>query len=190
MRHTLPAFALATIFTIFASCISGDDAQLDRSQNAGTAPDSSDLALAAPAGKLPDSVRPTAYLLDLILDPRREEFAGEVAIDIVLDEPTNLLWLHGKNLDVSEVSVSTESGDVFAGNYGQVLESGVSAIWFNEELPAGNITLDLHYSASFDRNLAGLFKVEEQGDAYVLAKSESKGVSGSWWDPTPFPGRR
>ena len=31
----------------------------------------------------------------------------------------------------------------------------------------------LQYGGEFDRNLAGLFKVEEQGEAYALAKSES-----------------
>jgi aminopeptidase N len=36
---------------------------------------------------------------------------------------------------------------------------------------ASRSTID--YTAAFDANLAGLFRVEEKGEAYALAKSES-----------------
>jgi aminopeptidase N len=49
----------------------------------------------------------------------------------------------------------------------------VARVDFSEDLPPGSFTLRLDYGAAFNRNLAGLFKVEEQGEAYVLAKSES-----------------
>jgi alanyl aminopeptidase len=173
MRHTFTAILFATLLMMLAGCDSGDKMNVRSGDLADTETDGEDLLSAAPAGKLPGAARPVAYRLHLILDPRRDEFSGEVAIDIVLEAPTNRIWLHGKGLDVSEAIVSAESGVVLSGDYEQVLASGVSAISFDEELPAGNVTLNLHYSARFDRNLAGLFKVEEQGDAYALAKSES-----------------
>ena len=173
MRNTLTAIGLATVFAVLGGCGPGDDPQDRHGETAGAAPGSENLPPAAPAGKLPSGAHPTAYRLDLILDPRRDEFSGEVAIDVILEAPTNRIWLHGKDLNVSNVNITTESGAVLPGNYEQALESGVSAVWFGQEVPAGNVTLNLRYSARFDRNLAGLFKVEEQGDAYVLAKSES-----------------
>ena len=170
MRHCLAFSAFLTVFTILAACGPGGGANAP----AGVADRSTaDLADAAPAGKLPPGVRPTAYRLDLALDPRQDEFSGDVDIDVVLDAPADRIWLHGKNLAVSEVSAATASGLELPGNYRQVLASGVSVVLFDEALPAGEVTLKLRYSAKFDRNLAGLFKVEEQGDAYALAKSES-----------------
>jgi alanyl aminopeptidase len=173
MRNTVAAIGLTTIISMLAGCQSGDESHDRSGANDDTVADCEDLSTAAPAGKLPAGARPTAYRLYLKLDPRRDEFSGEVAIDVVLDASTDRIWLHGKDLDITDVSVTTESGAKLSASYRQVLASGVAAICLDEELPAGNVTLDLSYSAKFDRNLAGLFKVEEQGDAYVLAKSES-----------------
>ncbi|MCH9692816.1 MAG: ERAP1-like C-terminal domain-containing protein [Gammaproteobacteria bacterium] len=126
----------------------------------------------APTGKLAEGVRPTAYQLALTLDPREDNFFGTVAITIELDQSANHIWLHGNNLDVASVTARTAGGEI-TGHYSQVLDSGVARVDFNEVLPAGTLVLEMEYSGLFDRNLAGLFKVEEQGKAYVLAKSES-----------------
>jgi len=159
MHQKRIAIALTAVLILFVGC--------------DTAKEPYDTERMAPTGKLPAGVRPLSYHLDLILDPRGDEFSGEVAIDIEVDEPTNRIWLHGKGLVVSDATATTESGNVITGQYEEVLESGVSAISFEKELPAGAITLELQYRGEFDLNLAGLFKVEEQGEAYALAKSES-----------------
>ncbi|MCW8127371.1 M1 family metallopeptidase [Microbulbifer halophilus] len=148
--------------------------QTDEPQQAKEQPAPSDeYAAEAPAGRLPEGVRPTAYRLDLLLDPRRDDFSGSVAIDIQLDEATDHIWLHGKDLEIGEATATLADGKTVAAEYREVLDSGVSRVDFAEPLPAGEFTLRFDYSAAFDRNLAGLFKVEEQGDAYALAKSES-----------------
>jgi alanyl aminopeptidase len=153
------AIVLTTLLVLFAGC--------------DTAKEPIDIKGIAPTGQLPAGVRPLSYRLDLILDPRGDSFSGEVAIEVEVDEPTHRIWLHGKGLVVSEATATTKAGNVVAGHYEEVLESGVSAISFKEQLPTGVVTLELAYGGEFDRNLAGLFKVEEQGDAYALAKSES-----------------
>jgi len=129
----------------------------------------------APAGKLPDGVRPTAYRLDLTLDPREDRFHGQVEIDIEIDEATDHIWMHGNNIDVAEIKavVPSEGDKVVPAHYRQMLDSGVVRVDFAGGIPAGKITLRINYSAPFDKNLAGLFKVEEKGEAYALAKSES-----------------
>ncbi|MBB5213059.1 M1 family metallopeptidase [Microbulbifer hydrolyticus] len=128
-----------------------------------------------PAGKLPDGVRPTAYRLDLTLDPREDTFHGQVEIDIEVDNATDHIWMHGNNIDVAEIKgiVPSEGNKEVPAHYRQMLDSGVVRVDFAGGIPAGKITLRIQYSAPFDKNLAGLFKVEEKGDAYALAKSES-----------------
>lgn len=159
MHQIRIAIALTAALIMFAGC--------------DIAKEPYDAESMAPTGKLPAGVRPLSYRLDLLLDPRRDDFSGAVVIDVELDEPTNRIWLHGKGLVVSDATATTEAGNVITGHYEEVLESGVSAISFEKELAAGSITLELQYRGEFDLNLAGLFKVEEQGEAYVLAKSES-----------------
>ncbi|MCJ7591996.1 MAG: ERAP1-like C-terminal domain-containing protein [Woeseiaceae bacterium] len=127
----------------------------------------------APAGKLPGGVRPQAYRLNLLLDPRRDDFSGRVEIDVQLESPTKRIWLHGEDLRVAKVRAILPAGQEVAADYEEFEDSGVASLSFADEVPAGFVTLSLQYSAAFNRNLAGLFKVEEQGDAYVLAKTES-----------------
>lgn len=127
----------------------------------------------APDGKLPDNVRPHAYRLDLVLDPRRDDFSGTVEIDIQLDTASRHIWMHGQDLDVTAISAQMKNGREIAAEYEEKAPFGVALVRFADELPAGVFTLRLEYNAAFNRNLAGLFKVEEQGEAYVLAKSES-----------------
>ncbi|WP_299597459.1 M1 family metallopeptidase [uncultured Microbulbifer sp.] len=128
-----------------------------------------------PAGKLPDGVRPSAYRLDLTLDPREDTFHGQVEIDIEIDKATDHIWMHGNNIDVANIKaiVPAEGDKIVPAHYRQMLDSGVVRVDFAGGVPAGKITLRIQYSAPFDKNLAGLFKVEEKGDAYALAKSES-----------------
>jgi len=146
----------------------------ENTQTSPNADQPADEEADAPHGKLPDGVRPTAYRLDLNLDPREERFGGQVEIDIELDKASDHIWMHGNNIDVSNIEALVPGQDSpVAANYRQVLDSGVVRVDFAGGVPAGKITLRIQYNAPFDKNLAGLFKVEEKGDAYALAKSES-----------------
>jgi aminopeptidase N len=127
----------------------------------------------SPAGRLPNDVRPLAYRLDLLLDPREDNFSGEIEIDVQLDHPATGIWLHGENLEVTGISTITADNLELAAEYTESQNMGVARVNFASELPAGLFTLRIQYGADYNRNLAGLFKVEEQGEVYVLAKSES-----------------
>ncbi|MHA7815656.1 MAG: M1 family metallopeptidase [Pseudohaliea sp.] len=141
---------------------------------AGPATAADDALLAeAPRGRLPAGVTPRAYRLDLTVDPRQSGFGGNVAIDVELAAPADRIWLHGQDLVVNELTAVTAAGNTVRGSYREMAEPGVSVALFEETLPAGKATLRIAYAGAFDRNLAGLFKVEEQGRPYVLAKSES-----------------
>lgn len=169
MNKSLIRGLLATLLLMLAAC-----GQAEKTAPQKTAPKMQQTGYSdAPAGKLPHGARPTAYRLDLLLDPRRDDFSGSVEIDIELAEPTDQLWLHGKKLRVGEIAAILAGGRQLPAEYEEVLDSGVARVGFKEQLPAGEFTLRIDYSADYDRNLAGLFKVEEQGHAYALAKSES-----------------
>ncbi|HEY0114635.1 MAG TPA: hypothetical protein VGB54_02835, partial [Allosphingosinicella sp.] len=49
-----------------------------------------------PIGQLPDTARPTAYRLDLTIDPSQERFSGTAEIDVELRERTQSIFLHGR----------------------------------------------------------------------------------------------
>ncbi|MEP4484225.1 MAG: M1 family aminopeptidase [Halioglobus sp.] len=126
-----------------------------------------------PQGKLPSIAHPIAYRLSLTLDPREHGFSGTVEIDIELAQNTDVIWLHGKDLRVAEAVLLLADGTEVPARYEQLLDTGVAAVSFPQMVAAGEVMLRISYSADYDLNLAGLFKVEEQGESYALAKSES-----------------
>ncbi len=127
----------------------------------------------APFGRLPKGVRPLAYDVAMTIDPRELRFSGTVTITLAMDKAGEGVWLHGNGLNVTQVLVETGEDAPLTGRYEQVLPTGVSWVGFGKTVPAGEIKVTLVYDAPFDQNLAGLFRVEEQGEAYALAKSES-----------------
>ena len=52
-----------------------------------------------PKGQLPTTVTPTHYNVDLITRPDQRTFSGTVSIDVTLEAPTKLIWLHGQDLE-------------------------------------------------------------------------------------------
>ena len=122
----------------------------------------------APIGKLPDTAHPISYEVGMKVNPREETFSGAVTLEVWLDEASDGLWIHGDDLRVEHVTVQGNTA-----TYEEVLPTGVSRISFGQTYPAGQVRVIITYEADFDVNLAGLFRVEEQGEAYALAKSES-----------------
>jgi len=154
-------FVLLLVWLLLAACRS-DVAQQ-------TAHQSSVDAL--PVGKLDTTLaRPLYYRLHMQIDPRQPQFAAELELDIELLQADDGIWLHGQNLDIRQIALRDSEVEV---DYQQRHASGVVRISFAQPQPAGPLTLLISYRGRFDDNLAGLFRVQEQGDWYALAKSES-----------------
>jgi cytosol alanyl aminopeptidase len=49
----------------------------------------------APPSRLPESVRPLRYALELTIDPAQTSYSGVARIDVSLSEPTSRIWIHG-----------------------------------------------------------------------------------------------
>ncbi len=133
---------------------------------------SDELNAAVPPGVLPDHATPETYHWSLEVDPREERFSAELAIDIQLHERVRGLWMHGNGIDVTKAELITNK---FVGpvTYQQINETGSVWIDFGRVVNPQDIVLKFEYSAPFDTQLSGFFKVESQGDSFALAKSES-----------------
>lgn len=127
----------------------------------------------APPGPLDLSPYPLHYQLDLVLDPREARFGGTVAITLDVTERSSGVYLHGRDLVVTEVRSRAADEPAQTGVWEPALESGVAWLDFGQTVDPGQVVVEIDYNTAFDANLSGLFKVTEQGDAYALAKSES-----------------
>ncbi|RMA80175.1 M1 family metallopeptidase [Umboniibacter marinipuniceus] len=162
MKRLLNILAIPALLFLLSACNTEPSAS-----NTSTFDDS-----IAPIGLLGDLSEPLYYDIDLTVDPRADEFYGTVALSFRLNRPSEHFWLHGNNLQVERVEL-INGEQSYTATYEQVLASGVAKIGFPTKLEAGDYQVVIHYRAAFDLNLSGLFKVEEQGLNYALAKSES-----------------
>jgi len=128
----------------------------------------------APLGKLPRWAQPLAYQLDLRVDPRQPGYSGSAAIDIDLRQAADHLWLHGQDLAVSKVTLADARKKTYAGQYKVAAQKeGVATIEFGQTLPAGRYRVTLEYSAPFNEQLEGVYKVSSQGAPYVITQMEA-----------------
>lgn len=125
-----------------------------------------------PAGRLNGAVAPSAYRLDLTVDPAKERFSGHVEIDAGMKQASRTVWMHGRDLNMTKVTARA-GGKVVAGSFQQVDPTGVALLTFPEVLPAGPVTFTFDYDAAFGDHPAGLYRVKVGDDWYAWTQFES-----------------
>lgn len=125
-----------------------------------------------PQGRLSDAVFPSAYRLDLAVDPAQPRFSGRVEIDATLTQPTDRVFLHGRNLAMHKAK-ATVAGRTFTGAWSQADPTGVVELSFAQPLPAGPVTFAFDYDAAFSDGPSGMFRVRVGDDWYSWTQFES-----------------
>src|SRR5690606_25765545 len=103
----------------------------------------------------------------------RSHFTGHTEIDLMLNEPADGIWLHGKDLDVQRVVVRGADGSEQPASYRQRAEEGVARVSFGSTLPQGPLTLAFDYRAPFNDSLEGLYRVVVDGGSYATSQFEA-----------------
>lgn len=127
---------------------------------------------AVPQGELGNAVRPTAYRLDLALDPASERFSGKVEIDVVLNEASSTIVLHARELAIRRAE-AVIAGARAAASWREADPSGVLVLEFPQVLPPGPATLAFDYEGEFNTGPSGLFRVEVGGEWYSWSQFQS-----------------
>lgn len=125
-----------------------------------------------PLGRLPEGVTPLSYRLWMEIVPERERFRGQVDIRVRVDEPRSLIWLHGRELNVTEAEALPDGREPIFATYRQETEDGVASLRFDEPIGPGEVVLSLTYDAPFNERLMGLYRVEAGGEPYAFTQFE------------------
>jgi alanyl aminopeptidase len=126
-----------------------------------------------PLETLPRWAVPESYALDLRIDPAQDTFSGNVSIKLQLKQPSDHVWLHGKDLKVEKVAVTETKGKTHAAKYVNAApQAGVVRVDFGSELAAQELTLSFVFKAPYNDQLQGLYKVEHAGKPYVMTQME------------------
>ncbi|HEX9735090.1 MAG TPA: M1 family aminopeptidase [Thermoanaerobaculia bacterium] len=127
----------------------------------------------SPQGRLPPDVRPVAYDLELRIDPRRDRFEGKAAIRLDVTRPTDVIWLHGQDVDPTSAAVVTADGVRRDADYREMGRSGVVRLRPAAPLAAGPATLEISYTAPLGSRLAGAYRVDVGEQSYVFTQFQA-----------------
>ena len=125
-----------------------------------------------PEGPLPERVTPSAYRLDLHVDPGQPRFSAHAEIDAVLAQPSSVIYLHGNGLRVKSARVRA-GAKTYSAHYAQVDPLGVARLDLPRPAPAGPITLYFDYSGELRHTADGLYHAKVGKDWYAWTQMEA-----------------
>ena len=162
MIHIRRRLALALLATAAAACSSPSRAAPPPAT--GEAP---------PTLRLPGDTRPTAYQLELAIDPTQARFSGRAVIRVQLDRSRRELWLHGRALHVSSASVRVGDAAPLPATWQEQPADGFARLTLPHPIGPGAATLEISYDAPFNDRLVGLYKAPEAGVDYAFTQFEA-----------------
>ncbi|HYT31437.1 MAG TPA: M1 family metallopeptidase, partial [Thermoanaerobaculia bacterium] len=125
-----------------------------------------------PKLRLPATVRPLHYEVDLTIAPEKDTFSGTIDIDLDLTEPTRLLWLNATELTVSDASLTEGKRRQTA----QIVPGGEDFVGFGFRRAAARGRARLHAAFSgkvSNTNTTGIFHQKVGEDWYAFTQFES-----------------
>jgi alanyl aminopeptidase len=126
-----------------------------------------------PLEKQPRWAVPEAYTLAFKIDPAKTDYSGTTQIKVDLKQASDHVWLHGKDLKVSKVTVTDAAGHKHDAKYVNAApQEGVVRIDFGSTLQPQQIVLDIAFSAPLNQQLQGLYKVHHDGVPYAMTQME------------------
>jgi aminopeptidase N len=132
-----------------------------------------------PHAQLPETVMPSAYRIDLMIDPKADTMAGVVEIDAAMLEASDGFWMHAKEMSVSEASITLD-GQSYPLTFDAVspadAPSGLAWMQAAETLPMGEGTIRIAFTTPYNQNLNSAYKVVRGEDAYIVTQMEPLGA--------------
>ena len=126
----------------------------------------------APTLRLPRDFLPTRYAARLELDPARTDFRGSISITGAVTKPTEVVWLHGKNLQIARASATKDNAELPV----KVTLVGDELLRLEPQraLEPGEWTLMLDYAGELDTKAsAGAFRQTVGDAAYIYTQFEA-----------------
>ncbi|HXO39922.1 MAG TPA: M1 family metallopeptidase, partial [Thermoanaerobaculia bacterium] len=127
---------------------------------------------AVPRLRLPATASPLHYRVELTLVPAVEKFSGAVAIDLLLEEPTAVLWLNATALTIEAATLTAGSTRLAAG----IVPGGDDFVGFSfaRPIPAGRARLEIRFSGEVSSiETRGLFRQSDGGSWYLYSQFEA-----------------
>lgn len=133
--------------------------------------DAAEAAL-APQGRLPPGVTPTHYTLALRINPDESRVSGAVQIAVDIDQALDIIWLHGKDIEVRSAALLHGDGTQSALDYQEMGRSGIAQLSSASPISPQQAIISIRFDAPFSKKLDGLYVVREEGRNYAFTQFE------------------
>jgi puromycin-sensitive aminopeptidase len=125
--------------------------------------------------RLPTTVAPTGYRIELSPDLKEFTFTGRQEIDVVVTEPTKVFVLHAAELTISDVAVESDGGtpeNVQSFDCQEAFER--LELVLASECPAGRYTIRLRFQGTLNDRLVGFYRsnYEVKGVAKIMGTTQ------------------
>jgi cytosol alanyl aminopeptidase len=125
-----------------------------------------------PAFRLPTTIVPVRYGVELTVIPDKDTFTGTVDIDINYKEESSVLWLNAEKLKVKSATLSKE-GKAFPA---KIISEPKDLIGFSFDsvIPAGPAKFHAEYEGEISRkDMQGIFQVKDGDHWYIYSQFEN-----------------
>ena len=128
-------------------------------------------AATPPSLRLPDTVIPVRYSVELTIDPSETSFRGSVDIELEVRKPTNTIWLNARFLTLELARLESSGAPAQA----RIVPGGDDFVGFefDQALAPGAARLHLEYKGEISRkDTSGVFAQREGAEWYALTQFE------------------
>lgn len=124
--------------------------------------------------RLPRTVLPSRYDLELVVDPDRPTFSGRVLITVDVVEPTDRILLNSLDLTLGTVTVTAAGGSAHEPEVVTDAETERIELRLDQAVPAGTATIEADFTGPYCEALVGLYRstFEVDGEERHLAVTQ------------------
>jgi puromycin-sensitive aminopeptidase len=114
--------------------------------------------------RLPRTVTPSRYDLEIRPDVDAGTFMGTVAVEVTIHEPVTEIVLNAKDLDIAMAGLETAGGSVEVAKVRADEEAQRVAVELAGPAPEGPATLTLSFAGTIDDRMTGFYRSTYDGD--------------------------
>lgn len=130
------------------------------------------LALSATPGLQLTDGAPSRVRAHLDLDPAADAFTGTVRIDLRLASPTRELWLHARDLSVTDARIVQDGAERSVRHASAKVVDDMIRLRWSGAL-SGDVAVQVSYSGAVDKEApVGMFHRESSGEDFLFTQFE------------------
>ena len=123
-----------------------------------------------PDYRLPAGIAPTSQVIELELDPSKDDYSGSVSISLRVERTVDRIGVNQVGLDFARIELASAAGERTL----QATDGDWERSWLADGKPieAGEYTLSIAFSGEYSTDALGMHRVKFEGNDYLFTQME------------------